>query len=131
MSYEPKTWECGETITAEDLNHIENGIANAGGGGTPLIVNSTWNDELSGYVLDHTWQEIYDAMPNVVMVEDNTDGNITQNAKHTFVEVYYDSTEVVGADNYYVAVVRKHYDVESFRKYYCASPIDYPYYAFD
>lgn len=27
MTYTPKTWECGETITAEDLNHMEQGIA--------------------------------------------------------------------------------------------------------
>lgn len=32
MAYEPKTWECGETITADDLNHMEQGIANSGGG---------------------------------------------------------------------------------------------------
>lgn len=31
MSYEPKEWACGDTITADDLNHIENGIAEAGG----------------------------------------------------------------------------------------------------
>lgn len=30
MSYEPKTWECGETITAEALNHMEQGIASGG-----------------------------------------------------------------------------------------------------
>lgn len=34
MAYEPKTWVCGEKITADDLNHMEQGIANAGGGGT-------------------------------------------------------------------------------------------------
>ena len=27
MSYEKHTWESGETITAEKLNHIEDGIA--------------------------------------------------------------------------------------------------------
>lgn len=26
MAYTPKTWECNETITAEDLNHMEQGI---------------------------------------------------------------------------------------------------------
>ena len=31
MSYEPKIWECGDTITAEDLNHIEQGIKSATG----------------------------------------------------------------------------------------------------
>ena len=52
--YEPKEWKCGDTITADDLNHMEQGIAD-GGGGSALIV--TKNDN----VLDKTWQEIYDA----------------------------------------------------------------------
>lgn len=41
MAYTPKTWECNETITAEDLNHMEQGIAEAssgGGGDTPTDV---------------------------------------------------------------------------------------------
>lgn len=29
MSYEKKTWVCGETITADGLNNIENGIQEA------------------------------------------------------------------------------------------------------
>lgn len=32
MTYEKQTWVNGETITQEKLNHIEDGIANAGGG---------------------------------------------------------------------------------------------------
>lgn len=31
MAYEPKTWSCGDVITANDLNHIEQGIAESGG----------------------------------------------------------------------------------------------------
>lgn len=31
MAYEPKTWSCGDVITANDLNHIEQGIADSGG----------------------------------------------------------------------------------------------------
>lgn len=27
MAYEPKKWETGNTITAADMNHIEDGIA--------------------------------------------------------------------------------------------------------
>lgn len=40
MAYTPKTWECNETITAEDLNHMEQGIAEAssGGGDTPTNI---------------------------------------------------------------------------------------------
>ena len=33
MAYTPKTWACDDTITADDLNHIERGIAESGGGG--------------------------------------------------------------------------------------------------
>lgn len=31
MAYEKQTWKCGETISADKLNHMEDGIANAGG----------------------------------------------------------------------------------------------------
>jgi len=33
MAYEKQTWQCGEAITADKLNHMEDGIANSGGGG--------------------------------------------------------------------------------------------------
>lgn len=29
MAYTPKTWACGETIKAEDLNNLEEGIQEA------------------------------------------------------------------------------------------------------
>lgn len=32
MTYEKQNWQTGETITKEKLNHMEDGIANAGGG---------------------------------------------------------------------------------------------------
>lgn len=37
MAYEPKEWVCGETITADGLNNLEEGVQEAldccGGGG--------------------------------------------------------------------------------------------------
>lgn len=36
MSYEKQTWECGETITADKLNHMEEGIENASSSGGVL-----------------------------------------------------------------------------------------------
>lgn len=36
MAYEKQTWECGETITADKLNHMEDGIEEASGGGTDV-----------------------------------------------------------------------------------------------
>lgn len=65
MAYTPKTWQCNDTITAEDLNHMEQGIADAsqGGGGTePLIVTSNYDESTDEQTLDKTWQEIHDAL---------------------------------------------------------------------
>lgn len=38
MSYTPTTWTTGDTITATALNKIEQGIADAGGGGYDLVI---------------------------------------------------------------------------------------------
>lgn len=73
MAYTPKTWQCDDTITADELNRMEQGIAEAsqGGGGTePLIVHETERPATiaecesggTARVLDHTWQEIHDAL---------------------------------------------------------------------
>ena len=37
MSYEKQTWATGDVITAEKLNHMEDGIEDAGGGTTRVI----------------------------------------------------------------------------------------------
>lgn len=66
MSYTPTNWQTGDTITAPLLNKMEQGIASAGGGGV-LMVNIT------GGVLDKTWQEIVDA-PFAIITEDLVDG---------------------------------------------------------
>lgn len=34
MSYEKQTWVTGDVVTADKLNHMEDGISNSGGGGT-------------------------------------------------------------------------------------------------
>lgn len=39
MAYEKQEWKCGDTVTADKLNHMENGIesANSGGGTVEAI----------------------------------------------------------------------------------------------
>ena len=59
MGYTPTTWSTGDTITAQAMNKIENGIAGAGGA---LICTASWNSSLSATALDKTVQEIYDAL---------------------------------------------------------------------
>ena len=42
MAYEPKEWACGDVVTADDLNHMEQGIVDASeSGGGALIINVT------------------------------------------------------------------------------------------
>lgn len=56
MAYNKTNWQTGDTITAEKLNNIENGIA-----GMVLVVNYSEDQNTPNkFVFDHTWQEIYD-----------------------------------------------------------------------
>lgn len=57
MSYTPNTWQTGDTITAAKLNKMEQGIANAGGGGGGVLAIADNNG-----TLNKTWQEITDAL---------------------------------------------------------------------
>lgn len=45
MAYTPTQWNTGDDVTAAKLNKIENGIANAGGGGVDVQV---WQVDSSG-----------------------------------------------------------------------------------
>ena len=52
MAYAPKTWQNGEVIGADDLNHLEQGVASAvgsSGGGLDMSAYATKNNpEFSG-----------------------------------------------------------------------------------
>lgn len=69
MAYTKHTWETGQVITADKLNHMEDGIADGGGGGV-LIVHQV--GEAPSYTLDHTWQEIHDAPFAVLALGDSS-----------------------------------------------------------
>lgn len=62
MSYEKQNWQTGDTITAEKLNHLEDGVA-VGASGTLVIGGFSYdgNNELTG-TSDKTWQEIDNAL---------------------------------------------------------------------
>ena len=119
MSYTPKTWECGETITADALNHIEQGIADSGGGGAePLIVNIVDHPEQTKMIFDKTWNEIKTAYAN------------GQN-------VVLRSVDFSSYDEFYVAIIninKSKYDDPAYTvqtidyNYVCATADGYPYY---
>lgn len=89
MAYTPKTWQCGETIMADDLNHMEQGIAQGGSDTLVLTVESTREAtaeecENGGvvYAYNHTWQEVHDALAvgkRVVAVQEGRLGGILEN----------------------------------------------------
>lgn len=91
MSYDKNTWQTGDVITANKLNHIEDGIAGAGGGGI-LILSADENG-----VIDHTWQQIHDADFAVLRYERTVDGYVTM-FNDVVVKTYYGV-----ANEYYIA----------------------------
>lgn len=62
MSYTAHTWSTGETITADKMNNIEQGIADMGSGA--MIVHFTLGEN----TLDKTYREIYNAIISGVPV---------------------------------------------------------------
>lgn len=60
MSYDKQNWQTGDVITANKLNHIEDGIAGAGGGGV-LVVNVTTPDQGQTFVADKTFEQLSEA----------------------------------------------------------------------
>lgn len=72
MAYVKQTWACGDEISAEKLNHMEDGIfsANSGGGTGGSVLNVTFSDEPITasigdiYFGNHTAQEVIDTFEN-------------------------------------------------------------------
>lgn len=75
MSYDKQNWQTGDVITANKLNHIEDGIAGAGGGGGVLVVSAVYDEQTDTTTLDKTWQEIHDATVPI-MVQENPLGKM-------------------------------------------------------
>ena len=70
MSYEPTTWKSGDVVTSTKLNKMEQGIANAGGGGGMLVVR--WNEGMTA--LDTKWSDIAAAISNKLVILLNDTG---------------------------------------------------------
>lgn len=83
MSYTPTTWHGGDVLSAEAMNKIENGIANAGSGALEVRVE---NDSVANIeILDKTWQEIWDAYPNVYLYSE-----LSGTSKNTISSIFFD-----------------------------------------
>lgn len=60
MAYEKQEWKTGDVITEGKLNHMEDGIANGGGGSEALLVGF----DILLNKFDKTWNEINTAFSN-------------------------------------------------------------------
>lgn len=112
MAYEKHTWTCDEDITADLLNHMENGIAEAGSRGTLLVKVIKEGDTER---LDHTWQEIYDSVTEgngAFWVDETTGDDEYTISLSPIEEVGY--SRRLGEKPYYVS------------NRYCSSPNEYP-----
>lgn len=65
MSYEKTTWETGDTITAEKLNKLENGVAEAGESGGVLVTFTVTMQDMytvGSVVADKTYLQVIEAI---------------------------------------------------------------------
>ena len=92
MAYTPKTWECGDIITPNELNRMEQGIEEAlgsgGSGGDGVFLITPIDTEASPMVFDKTEEEIIEAIDsnkNVKLAYSPSGG--AQNGIVTFLDV--------------------------------------------
>jgi len=72
MSYTPTSWSTGDTITAAAMNKIENGIANAGGGGYDAVIRLTHTNDsgadtpanMTPSIVSGTYAQLADILAN-------------------------------------------------------------------
>lgn len=89
MAYEKQTWVTGDTITAEKLNHMEDGIASASGGTDVFVSVSGYlgqhpTVEMSGLSFDELWAMLQQHNFPIIIGEPVTSGSTT----------YYKITEI-------------------------------------
>ena len=64
MAYEKNIWKTGDIVTSAKLNHMEDGIGNAGG---VMAVTLTYDEDTGMVTMGKTWQEIFNAISTGVL----------------------------------------------------------------
>ena len=116
MSYTKNTWTNGDTITAEKLNNMENGIANAGGTLIVGVTVTTDENENERATMDKTWQEIHDALAaglRVIIIQSGSDYLVQDTIYHVYFSQDY---------GYEVNAMGREGELE----FYAENPSDYP-----
>ena len=66
MSYTPTEWQRGDIVTSQKLNKLEQGVANAGGGGVFYVTMVIAGED--PIILNKTWKEIRDAAQSSLVI---------------------------------------------------------------
>lgn len=110
MSYTKTTWQTGDTITAEKLNHIEDGIADSGS-----VFNINVTEEGTAWTMNKTWNEIKNAFLSgkmlVVSLPYGTDERYTTVVEIRAEDQYYVNT---ASSNYFGTLSADGYPEENF-----------------
>lgn len=91
MSYVKTTWADGDVITAQKLNKIEQGIADASSVGGMLIGHKTDGTTYQSET-DLTWKQVYDAMRAGLLVvfisgwDEEYEGQTCKDVEHNIVK---------------------------------------------
>lgn len=84
MAYTPNVWKCGDTITADQLNRLEQAVAELSQGGgesseTLIIREQETQEDENRLYFDKTFNEVYDALESgqrVIEVSGGSEGTI-------------------------------------------------------
>lgn len=76
MSYEPTNWQTGDVVTSQKLNKLEQGVADAGGGGGVYKVTLAYDEDADdgSYISDKTIAEIIAAYNSGAVVVFDPEG---------------------------------------------------------
>lgn len=101
MAYTKNTWNTGDIVSSQKLNHMEDGIANSE---NVFIVGGATNDPENGWqgTLNKTWQQIRDAIQSKICVIVATDGD---NVESKIIEAVYDNPEPMEGDGRYQVAI--------------------------
>lgn len=107
MAYDPTVWKSGDTITSAKLNKLENGLAEASGGGTgggvlmviadePMASPPSWvTDLFDGYLIyetNVTYAQYHEAFAsNVLGLSTPANGGIFSSKRQQMIAEFMDS----------------------------------------
>ena len=107
MAYEKQTWTCGDTITADKLNHIEEGIDS----NSPMIIEGEWNDTTNCLTVNCSYNDVLQAINDEKQIATHLDlASITSGGLVPTFDSFFGYADAVGiyhdtSDNLYKVYV--------------------------